>query len=81
MTNPAPPKILKVLQKFCCGFAEQQNRSKTDQLPQGNEQNSICPVSVYKYYNPAKRNFAKGAQFLLTFCVQDFFCSDFPVYL
>ena len=36
---------------------------------------------MYKYYNSAKRNFAKGAQFLHTFFVQDFFCSFFPVYL
>ena len=60
MPNPAPPKILKILLRFCSVLQNQQNRSKTQQnrsktcqLPEGSEQNSYLPVCGYKYYNPA----------------------------
>ena len=56
MTNPAPPKILKE-EKFCSDFVGQQNCNKIRKVPKGNEQNYFFPVSVYKYYNPAKRKF------------------------
>ena len=65
LPNPAPPKILKrsKFAKFCKNFADPQNCCKIHQLAKASLQNSIFPVCEYKYYNPAKRNFAKGAKF------------------
>ena len=76
MTNPAPPKILKVLQKFCCGFAEQQNRSKTDKVPKAIEQNSskthfvlLAGISII---TPQKGSFAGFVELLFVLFVQEF---------